>query len=68
MEATDRDGIIEVNNGKYRPSIHPNRIIMPKGGWFDDTLAKIIAELKTKRDKRSQQPGRQEYKKSGVKR
>lgn len=67
MEATDRDGIIEVNNGKYRPSIHPNRIIMPKGG-LDDTLAKIIAELKTKRDKRSQQPGRQEYKKSGVKR
>jgi hypothetical protein len=36
---------------------------MPKGGWLDDTLKKILAELKKKRDRRSHQPGRQEYKK-----
>lgn len=55
LKTTDRDGIIEVDNGEYRLSIHPNRIVVPKGGWLEDTLKKTISELKKKRDKRSQQ-------------
>ncbi|MFH2026790.1 MAG: hypothetical protein ABIK30_13415 [bacterium] len=62
IKTTDRDGIIEVDNGQYRLSIHPKRIKEPKKGWVDAIYLKVLTNLDEKREKRSNQSGRQEYK------
>ncbi|MFH2146317.1 MAG: hypothetical protein ABII75_09885 [Candidatus Omnitrophota bacterium] len=64
IKTTDRDGIIQVDNGRYRLSIHSNRIKEPKKGWVDAIYLKVLTDLDKKREKRSNQSGRQDYKKA----